>query len=669
LSAPPNRPSGIIDELRRRKVFRAAAVYAAVGFILVQVANNFFPALHLPPWTTTLVAALVILGLPVALVLAWALELTPDGLRRTTSAEVDAADAPAQLPAPGGPSEPRLVAPRIAAVAGALVLAAAGGAFLLTNGGTSSAATERELERSIAVLPFANLSADAENEHLSDGITEDLRGRLSRMGELRVISRTSAMGYKGTVLPAREIGRELGVAHLLEGTVQRSRDRLRVAAQLVDARTDEMLWSESYDRDVTDIFEIQSEIAGRIAEALRLRLNAGDRARLGRAQTTNLAAYEVYLRADQLMRRWGSSTAERRASVLTAAALARQAIELDPDYAAPYALLSWIYEEHPDLSVRERRDSTRAFAARVIRMAPELSDGYAELGWYHMSLGDLGGAGQQFRLALDRDPNSEVALAGMRDYERASGRPSRSLPYARAAIEVAPTDPASYAELARIYATLGDFDEAEAWFRKAWFEVADRAAWGYCELADLARHRRDPAAVRRYLDALLALDSPGEFALHCAAYMELALGNPAAARAIAARGISSPLNPDGVPRLLLAALALEAGETARAHVLLAEAEAMFREIWELCEGRCYNHNLAQIRALQGRTDEAIDYVRRAVETGWTGWYPSTPHPILASIEDDPRYQTILAEFRARMDRERERARDASERRAGGSGGG
>jgi tetratricopeptide (TPR) repeat protein len=406
---------------------------------------------------------------------------------------------------------------------------------------------------------------------------------------------------------------------------------------------------------VTDVFAIQSEIAERIADALRIRLTAGDRARLGRGQTDNLAAYELFLKADELLRRRASGMAERRAQVLGAVAMLRQATELDPGYAAPLAFLAWAYDEHPDLSLQERRDSARVFAERVIRMAPELPHGYAELGWYHVTRGDLEAGGKQFRLALDRDPNSEMALAGMVETERLSGRPSQALVHGKRRLEIAPAEPVSYHGQGLVLAALGDFEAAETWIRKAWFEVGDDPSTGHCELADLGRHRGDRAATRRHLDALLAVEPVGEFSLECAAFLELTLGNPEAARRLADRGARIPYTRDGVPRLLLAGLALHEGDSARAATLLREAEVELQELWEMCDGRCQNYNLGRIRALQGRPDEAIAYVQRTVDTGWGMWYPAAPDPLMAPIQDDPRYQAILADIRARMDAERARA--------------
>jgi tetratricopeptide (TPR) repeat protein len=407
-------------------------------------------------------------------------------------------------------------------------------------------------------------------------------------------------------------------------------------------------------RHVTDVFAIQSEIAERIADALRVRLTAGDRALLGRAHTTNLAAYELFLKADEILRRRSPGRADRRSEILSAVALLRQAVQLDPDYALPHAYLSWAYGRHPDLRAREQLDSVRAFGERVVRMAPELPDGYAELGYFYLGLMELERAGEQFRLALARDPNHEVVLTGMRDYLGTSGRLAEALSYAKRAVEVVPTDAWPYVHVGNIYAMLGDFDQAETWHRRAWFEVRRDPAAGYCVLADIAYFRGDLQGARDHLDALLAPAEPGEVALRCVAYLELALGNVTAARDALTRAASFFETEDDMPRVLMAVLALGEGDRSRAAALLGEAEARTREAWELCEGRCGNYGLARIRALQGYPDEAISYLRRTVDTGWTDWYPSAPDPFLSSIQGDPRYQAILTDVRARRDRERER---------------
>jgi adenylate cyclase len=640
MSTEPSEDSGFLAELKRRKVFRVAAVYAGVGFVVVQVANNFFPALHLPAWTTTLVAVLVLLGFPIALVLAWAFDITPDGVRRTP---------------PAATGKPRAsVSQRIAAAGGAVVLAIAGGAFLLV-GSPARDDADADREVTIVVLPFVNVSADADNEYLSDGMAEDIRGRLSRLAGLRVISRTSAMTFKGTDRTARDIARELGVTHLLEGSVMRSGDRLRIQAQLIDARADRTEWSESFDRGVQDVFAIQTEIAGQIAEALRIRLTSSDRSRLGRAQTTNLAAYELYLRALQLLRAQAPGPAERNATVVGATTLLRQSIELDPDYALPHAALAWAYENHPDLKPGAQRDSSRAIAERVVRMAPDLPDGYAELGWFYINMGQTERAGEQFRLGLERDANHEFALAGMRTWEARNGRYLEALRLGHRTIQVAPTDPAAYDAVARIYAAVGDFAAAETWFRRAWLEVGRNPAIALCEIADIARHRGDIEAARTAYAALVALDNLGGFSLECAAFLALAFGDVEGARALTARGARSRWG-DGVPRLTLARIALHDGDTIRADALMREFEQQVHEQWgAFCEERCANAVRARSHALRRRPAEAIDLLRRAFETDRELlWYPAAADPFLFGLADDPRFRALIAEVRTRLDRERER---------------
>jgi TolB-like protein/tetratricopeptide (TPR) repeat protein len=648
MSTDPTPPDGFLAELRHRKVIRVAIVYAAVGFIIVQVANNFFPALQLPVWTTTLVAVLVVLGFPLALVMAWAFELTPDGVRRAPSTR--SADSPE--------GAKRWTVERIAAVGGVVVLALGAGAFFMLGGSSDDDdAPPDERQRSIAVLPFANLSADAENEYLSDGIAEDIRGRLSRLSEVRVISRTSAMSYRGSDKGARLIGEELGVGHLLEGSVRRSGDRLRIAVQLVDARTDETLWTETYDRDVADIFAIQSAIAEQIADALRIRPTGGDRSRLTGGETSNLMAYELYLKGLQLLRARAGGTAERRANIFGAVAFLRQSIELDPEYALPHAALAWAYEEHPELTLRERRDSSRTIAERVIGMAPELPDGYAELGWYHIYRNDGARAGEQFRLALARDPSHEFALAGMAGVERAAGRFLEAVEIGRRVVEVNPADRASYVSMGNTFAFIGDFDEAEEWFRRGWFEIENDPGPGHCDLTWLALYRGNEELARHHLDSLRALDSLGEFGLFCLAQLQYALGDIEAVRTALARGARTG-SGDGVPTLHFAALALHDGDRARAETLLEEALSRVLEIRELCDGRCGDLQLARIRALQGRTEEALAHVRRQIEVGWHDWYPSVTDPFLASLEADPRFIEMMDRLRASLDRERERVQAA-----------
>ncbi len=227
------------SELKRRNVVRVALVYAAVAFVVVQAADLVIPALHLPDLLMTAVVLVAILGLPIALVLAWAFELTPAGIQRDSAAQEKTAKA-APMP-------------------------------------VRRPAADR---RSIAALPFTNLSDNRENEHFSDGMTEEILTRLACIGDLRVISRTSVMQYKNTALPLRRVADELGVANILEGSVRRAGSRVRITAQLIEAETDTHLWAETYERELTDVFAVQSDVATKIALALRARITAPVQRRL-----------------------------------------------------------------------------------------------------------------------------------------------------------------------------------------------------------------------------------------------------------------------------------------------------------------------------------------------------------------------------------------------------
>jgi TolB-like protein len=254
-----------LAELKRRRVYRVAIVYAAVAFVIWQAAEIAVPALRLPEWALTLIVLLTIAGFPIALVLAWAFDITPGGVKATE---------------PGNNA--------IAMIAGVVVLAlAVAAAWLALHDRGSAPAPEA---KSIAVLPFANMSADPDNEYFSDGITDDIILHLSKVAELEVISRTSVMRYKDTDLSARQIGEQLSVASVLEGGVQRVGERVRINAQLIDARTDRHIWAEQYDRQLTDIFAIQSDVAQQIAAALEATLTADETERIGKAPTENLEA-------------------------------------------------------------------------------------------------------------------------------------------------------------------------------------------------------------------------------------------------------------------------------------------------------------------------------------------------------------------------------------------
>src|SRR6187399_2890522 len=267
--------NGFFEELQRRKVYRVAAAYVIAAGFIIQIGSAVIPAWELPNWTLRCVIVLLLIGFPVALILAWAYDLTAEGIQTT-----------ARVP---GRHRRRNVT--LLVVAG-VVISIAAGFFLLPR------ASARKIDKSIAVLPFENLSAEKENTYFADGMQDDILTNLSKIGDLKVISRMSVMSYRGEGMRnAREIGKALGVATLLEGSVRRVGNRVRVNVQLIDASNDEHIWAEDYDRDLTDVFAIQTDLAQKIASALQARLSPNEKAFLDHRPTQNSDAYLLFVQA------------------------------------------------------------------------------------------------------------------------------------------------------------------------------------------------------------------------------------------------------------------------------------------------------------------------------------------------------------------------------------
>src|SRR6184192_2710778 len=240
--------TGFFEELQRRKVYRVAAAYIIAAGFIIQIGSAVFPAWDLPNWTLRLVVVLLLLGFPIALILAWAYDVTPQGIRATPTTS-----------APGAHRRRNLVM----LIATGVVVSAAVGFFLLPR------ASAHKIDKSIAVLPFENLSDEKENAYFADGIQDDIMTNLSKIGDLKVISRTSVMPYRGKTQNLRDIGKTLGVSNILEGSVRRYGNKVRVNVQLIDATSDQHLWASDYDRDLTDVFAIQTDLAQQIVRELQ----------------------------------------------------------------------------------------------------------------------------------------------------------------------------------------------------------------------------------------------------------------------------------------------------------------------------------------------------------------------------------------------------------------
>src|SRR5438132_4864294 len=335
--------SGFFEELQRRKVYRVAAAYIIAAGFIIQIGSAVFPAWELPNWTLRLVIVLLLIGFPIALILAWAYDVTPQGIRATPT-----------ISAPGAHRRRNL----IMLIATGVVVSAAAGFFLLPR------VSARKIDKSIAVLPFQNLSDEKENAYFADGMQDDILTNLSKIGDLKVISRMSVMTYRGDgARNAREIGKVLGVATLLEGSVRRAGNRVRVSVQLINANNDEHIWAEDYDRDLTDVFAIQTDLAQKIASALQAKLSQSEKARIDRMPTQNPDAYLLFIQAHDYANR---PDMFREAS-FKAEQLFEQAIKLDPNFAAAFAGLSkvesWLYHSFEPTPARPGKARFNAYQA------------------------------------------------------------------------------------------------------------------------------------------------------------------------------------------------------------------------------------------------------------------------------------------------------------------
>lgn len=460
-------------ELKRRNVFRVAAAYAVIAWLLVEVSDTIFPRLGLPDWTVTFVIVLLLLGFPVSLFFAWAYELTPEGLRRERDVDPSESIAPQT-----GRKLDRLT---IAVLALALGFFAVD-KFVLDpqRDAASEARMAAELEearqagrvealavgrsvddRSIVVLPFVDMSANKDQEYLSDGIAEELLNLLARIPELRVISRSSAFAFKGEKIEMTEIAQRLNVAHVLEGSVRKSGDRVRITAQLLDARSDAHLWSETYDRTLDDIFAIQDEIAATVLRQLRVTL-------LGEApkvEATRPDAYALFL-AGNHMRVLNSAESNERA-----VALYQQVLDMDPDYAPARLGIVACYINQAQAGWRpfdEGYALARELTEDVLAAEPDNAMAHNLLAWIaRIYDGDLAVAARHAERALALDPGNTRIIGSTSQLMVVLGRPAEASALLEHAASLDPLNPVTKGNLALDYLTAGRLEDAIGTGREA----------------------------------------------------------------------------------------------------------------------------------------------------------------------------------------------------------
>ncbi len=661
--------TGFFEELQRRKVYRVAAAYIIAAGFIIQIGSAVFPAWELPNWAFRLVVVLLLVGFPIAMILAWAYDVTPQGIRAT--------------PAPGMP-----VARRrrnlIMLIGIGLIISAGAGFFLLPR------ASARKLDKSIAVLPFQSLSDEKENAYFADGMQDDILTNLSKIGDLKVISRMSVMSYRGdAVRNAREIGKALGVATLLEGSVRRVGNRVRVNVQLINANNDEHIWAEDYDRDLTDVFAIQTDLAQKIATSLQAKLSPNEKERLDQRPTQNSDAYLLFLQAHD----YASRMDLFHKSSAKAVPLFEQAIKLDPTFALAFAGLSmaesWLY--HSSDPVPARREKARLHADEALRLQPDLPEGHLALGFsYYYGDRDYDRALTEFEIARRGLPNDAQAYLAIGAIQRRQGKWAESTANLEKAAALDPKNESILMNLAYSYMALRNFEAADKTvdraiaaapnsFETVVFKGYVAAAWkGDLSTADkqfsAIPSDIDPNGVitwahagvllwqRKFPEALTVLQKfPGETlntnttAPEPKAFFEgiiyLLQGDEPKAQTQFehARAVSEQLlrdAPDDPARhaqhgLILAALGRKQeaiAEGKRAVELVPESQDAF-------DGPQYTAALAQIYALTGESDEAFRLLDHLLNVpNGLAMTMLKLDPVWDPLRKDPRFQALIDKY-------------------------
>jgi TolB-like protein len=444
-------------ELKRRNVYKVAVAYAVVAWLLIQAASIFLPAFDAPPWAMKILIIVVIFGFPVALIFSWAFEITPEGIKLESEIEPNKSIA-------------RRTGRKIVAVTIALAVVAAGlFVYQLVRSKSDivgSPTTAMIANKSIAVLPFENLSSDKENAYFAEGIQDEILTRLAKIEALKVISRTSTQHFKSVPDNLPQIAKQLGVANILEGSVQKSNDQVRVTVQLINAITDAHLWAEIYDRKLTDIFAVESDIAKTIADTLQAKLTGAEKISIAKTPTVNPEAYELYLKGRFF---WNKRTA---ADLRKGIDYFNQATSKDPGYALAYAGLADSYVILSVFGAASPQDSIPQ-ARAAAKKALELDDTLAEA---HASSGRIAGPFDfefdrsiaEFERAIQLNPNYAMAhhwlswgpLTALAQFDRAIAEGKR-------AVELDPLSLINNADLGgNVYFNARRYDEAIAQLRK-----------------------------------------------------------------------------------------------------------------------------------------------------------------------------------------------------------
>ena len=652
---------GFFEEVRRRKVYRVAAGYVIGAGGIIQLASAAFPAWELPSWTLRVLIVSLLMGFPVALMLAWAFDITPDGIQVTPD---------------GTTSKSHTRRNMILLIAGGLILSAAAGLFLLPR------VAAHKIDRSIAVLPFQNLSDEKENAYFADGVQDDLLTNLSKIGDLKVISRTSVMPYRATQSNAREIGKALGVGTILEGSVRRVGNRVRVNVQLINAENDQHIWAEDYDRELTDVFAIQSDLAQQIASELRAKLSPIEKALIERKPTENSEAYLAFVEGHDLLTR----PDRLRADTEKSEQLFERATRLDPDFARAFAALGWVEDwmYHSFDPTPARKAKAQAAAEEAVRLQPDLPEAHLAVGFYHYYCErNYQSALDEFAIARKSLPNSADVYLAIGAIQRRQGKWAESTANMEKAASLSPKDAFLLVNLADNYRAADDFEHADKVFDRA-IEVAPNSVsartgkamlavdlkgdlseidrqlaqihpgansdaegtFGRSYLLMLQRKFHDAVAILKQLPADVRSDEKPKEYLEGALYTfvndkEHARSAFHRARSILEKAIQQG-SDDASRHIVLGMVLAGLGEKDAAIAEGKRAVALLPESQDALDGPKMTLMLAQIYAWTGENDAALELLERSLITPAGVTVSSLKlDPIWDPLRSDARFQALV----------------------------
>ena len=580
------KPHNFLAELKRRHVYRGAIAYAVVAWLLIQIATQVFPFFEIPNWIVRLVVLVAVLGFPIALIIAWAFEMTPQGIKRAENI---------------APNEyvPHWSARRFAALIVAIAMLATGLMMfsLVRNKSTSTTqftAAATPSQKSIAVLPLLNESGDPGDEYFSDGLSEELIAALGQIRGLKVIGRSSSFRFKDKSDDVKAIGEKLGVSTLLEGTVRKQGDRVRIVAELIDAQDGSELWSRTFDRELKDIFVVQAEIAEAVATSLELTvLGTGEKSGKN-AATKSVEAHNAYLQGHFYFARGNLQDYRKSVDFFD------QATQIDPDYALAYAERSEAWAWIGDLSSEKQKEAWAAAASdgeKAVSIDPHLAEAHAALGWVRFFIEWKFAEGlAELRRAQQLSPWNPTANDLMARVVVYLGQFPEAEKLARQAIELDPLSYQARTSLARILFNEGKVAEAEAEAHKA-AELQPTAAGNHRWQVFVAIQRGD-----------------GETAFR-----------------------EAQLEPnDGYRRFELALAHYTRGDRGASDAALAELIEKDRNFLA--------YQVAEVYAWRGENDKAFEWLQVSLDNHDTGTLSLLINPLMRGLRHDPRYSGMLAKI-------------------------